>query len=106
MSRTSSRLAFKRPGILVDNAIPAGGLNVEIHDGKLTITSEGKHRKFIQSVEQITFSGRYSQQRGQKVLHVAERAVFELTVQGVTLTEVAPESIRGAMCFPIWDSSP
>ena len=68
----------------------AGGLAMEIRDGKLTILKEGKHRKFIETVEQITFSGRYARERKQKVLYVTERAVFELTSQGVTLVEVAP----------------
>ena len=68
----------------------AGGLAVDIREGKLKITSEGKHRKFMEKVEQITFSGRYARERDQKVLYVTERAVFELTPRGVTLIEVAP----------------
>src|SRR5699024_6027359 len=35
----------------------AGGLKVDIKDGKLQIMQEGKTKKFIDKVEQITFSG-------------------------------------------------
>ena len=68
----------------------AGGLEVAVADGKLKIIQEGKSKKFIQQVEQITFSGKYAAQIGQPVLYVTERAVFKLTPEGLELTEVAP----------------
>ncbi len=36
----------------------AGGLKLEIADGKLKIVQEGKIKKFVKDVEQITFSGK------------------------------------------------
>ncbi len=68
----------------------AGGLDVEIAGGKLEIIREGDIFKFVQVVEQITFSGKYARARGQKVLFVTERAVFSLGEGGLTLEEVAP----------------
>lgn len=68
----------------------AGGLRVEIEDGTLKIAQEGKHRKFINQVEQITFSGDYARQHGRTVFYVTERAVFELDAEGLVLVEVAP----------------
>jgi propionate CoA-transferase len=68
----------------------ASGLKVTVTDGKLTILQEGKAKKFLQQVEQITFSGRYAQKIHQSVLYVTERAVFELTQQGLMLIEIAP----------------
>ncbi len=68
----------------------AGGLQIEVNGGKLSILQEGKHRKFVPAVEQVTFSGKYAAEKGQKVLYITERAVFELRDGQLVLTEVAP----------------
>lgn len=68
----------------------AGGLKVNVENGKLTIITEGKNKKFLDVVEQITFSGEYAQKVKQPVLYITERAVFELTKDGMMLTEIAP----------------
>lgn len=68
----------------------ASGLKVEVADGKLKILQEGKVKKFIQDVEQVTFAAEYAAQTGQKVLYITERAVFELIDGVLTLTEIAP----------------
>ncbi len=68
----------------------AGGLEVEVQAGKLKIINEGKSKKFISQVNQVTFSGMIAQQKEQTVLFVTERAVFELTQDGVVLIEIAP----------------
>lgn len=68
----------------------AGGLALSVEDGCLHIFCEGKTNKFIQDVEQITFSGAYALECGQPVLYVTERAVFRLTSKGLMLTEIAP----------------
>ena len=68
----------------------ADGLRIAIEDGRLRILQEGKIQKFIPQVEQITFSGEYAGEKGQRVLYVTERAVFELGAQGLELTEIAP----------------
>lgn len=68
----------------------SGGLEIEIEDNKLRIKNEGKHKKFINEVEHITFSGEYASKTGQRVLYVTERAVFNLTCKKLELIEIAP----------------
>jgi propionate CoA-transferase len=68
----------------------ADGLVVEIEDGRLRIVSEGRSRKFIAKVDQVTFSGSYAAELRQPVYYVTERCVFERTAEGMELIEVAP----------------
>jgi propionate CoA-transferase len=68
----------------------AGGLRIAIEDGDMTIVKEGRSRKFVKKVEQITFNGTYAAENGQPVLYVTERCVFRRTPEGMELIEVAP----------------
>ena len=58
----------------------------------------------LDDVEQVTFSGDYAYETSQPVIYVTERAVFEITEKGLTLTEIAPgvdleRDIVGQMAF-------
>ncbi len=82
----------------------AGELDVEIDEGILKIKKEGKNQKFIDAVEQITFSAKQAVTVNQPIFYVTERCVFQLTAQGMTLIEVAPgidieRDILGQMGF-------
>jgi propionate CoA-transferase len=68
----------------------AGRLRVAIEEGHLRVLQDGDVKKFVRAVEHRTFSGSYAAQRRQPVLYVTERCVFELTREGLELTEVAP----------------
>lgn len=68
----------------------AGKSKLEVKDGKLIINEDSSVIKFIGNVEQVTFSGEYAYEVGQPVKYITERAVFELTEKGLTLTEIAP----------------
>lgn len=68
----------------------SGGLDVAVSDGQVRILTEGSTQKFLSAVGQITFSGAHAAGQGRPVLYVTERCVFELTPEGLKLTEVAP----------------
>lgn len=68
----------------------AGGLRTHCEDGRLIIDKEGRNKKMLQHVEQITFSGKYAINNKQPVMYITERAVFELKEDGVHLIEAAP----------------
>lgn len=84
----------------------AGGFQAEIVEGRVVIRQEGKVKKFVQRVEQITLSGPVAREKGQEVLYITERCVFRLGAQGLELIEVAPgidpaKDILPQMEFPI-----
>lgn len=66
------------------------GLKTEVKDGQLVIAQEGQIKKFLNKIDQITFNGRNAIARRQPVMFVTERAVFDLTPEGLRLIEVAP----------------
>lgn len=67
-----------------------GGLEIAIQNGELKILREGRNKKFVDQVEQITFSGKVASSNRKKVVFVTERAVFQLDEKGLTLIELAP----------------
>ncbi len=82
----------------------AGGLEVAVEDRQLRIVREGRVQKFVEKVEQVSFSAKRSRQMGQTVLYVTERAVFRLTDETLELIEIAPgidleKQVLGLMPF-------
>ncbi|KAJ56089.1 CoA-transferase [Actibacterium mucosum KCTC 23349] len=65
-------------------------LQVEVANGALKLVQDGRVRKFVNGVEQVTFSGRRAASLRQPVLYVTERCVFRLTPEGMELIEIAP----------------
>lgn len=91
----------------------AGGLTILIENGEVRITREGRAKKFVEGlVEHITFSGEYGIKRGQRIIYITERCVFELNDKGMQLVEIAPgvdmqKDILDQMGFePLIDGEP
>ena len=76
--------------LLFAGTFTASGLVVDIADGKVRISTEGRVRKFVDTVEQVTFSGTLAARKQQEVHYVTERCVFKLEAQGLRLSEIAP----------------
>jgi propionate CoA-transferase len=84
----------------------AGELEVAVEDGALRIVREGRHAKFVKRVQQVCFHGPSALARGQQVLYVTERAVFELTPRGLVLTELAPGIAAARDILPLMEFAP
>ncbi|MDR1359531.1 MAG: 3-oxoacid CoA-transferase [Deltaproteobacteria bacterium] len=84
----------------------AGRQSYDIRAGKLKILQNGTGRKFVRTLDQVTFSGDYSRETGQEVLYLTERAVFGITGKGLTLEEVAPGVEPETDIFPFMDFRP
>jgi propionate CoA-transferase len=69
--------------------LTTSGLEVAVADGRIHIESEGSLSKFVETVDEVSFSGSMANGRGQQVRYITERAVFELGEGKVTLIEVA-----------------
>jgi propionate CoA-transferase len=65
------------------------GAHTEIQEGKIVITKPGRS-KFIDKVDEITFSGSEALQHGKKVYYCTNVGVFQLTERGMELIEVMP----------------
>lgn len=65
------------------------GLKVEFDENGLRIVEEGKIRKMVKAVQQISYNGKIAGETGQNMVYVTERAVFKLTPDGSMLVEVA-----------------
>lgn len=76
--------------IVFCGSLTAGGLTVSVVDGQIQIEEEGKHRKFLEEIEEITLSANTILNRGCEIKVITERGCFEVTETGLKLTEVAP----------------
>jgi propionate CoA-transferase len=68
-------------------------------------TLEGGHEKFVDRVDQLTFSAEEARRNHQEVLYVTERAVFRLESDGLALIEIAPgleiKDVLAQVPFPV-----
>lgn len=83
-------ISQKSKKVVFVGTFTSGGLQTRIENGGLKIEKEGKYRKFVESVSQVTFSGKRAGREGRSILYVTERCVFVLREDGLELIEVAP----------------
>jgi acyl CoA:acetate/3-ketoacid CoA transferase len=76
--------------IVFCGSLTAGGLKVEEQGGQVKILNEGRQKKFVPDVEQITLNGPRAFAQGQEVTYLTERALFRFTADGPELAEIAP----------------
>lgn len=81
--------------VLLCGSLTSGGLKIECswpapEQPHLRIVQEGRNRKFLKRVEQVNLNTPAAIARGQRVIVITERCVFEARAEGLVLTEIAP----------------
>jgi propionate CoA-transferase len=76
--------------VVFSGTFTAGGLDVQCVDGALRIFQEGRHTKFVNSIEQICYNAGFAASQGREAVFVTERAVLRGTTKGLELIEIAP----------------
>jgi propionate CoA-transferase len=66
------------------------GAKLDVANASVSIQKEGKVKKLVEAVEQISFSGPRAVAQNQDIIYVTERCVMRLEPEGVTVTEIAP----------------
>ena len=66
------------------------GAKMHIEKGRLVIDQEGKIAKFVEQVDQVSFSGARAFRQNQDITYVTERCVIKLVEGRLMLTEIAP----------------
>jgi len=66
------------------------GAEMAVEAGRLVIKKEGKIAKFVEKVDQVSFSGKRAVAQGQDVTYVTERCVIKLGGNGLVVSEIAP----------------
>jgi len=83
-----ANITFATKTIVFCMSFTTKGLVTAKENGEARIVHEGAVKKFKKEISAISFSGKNAIKRGQRVLYVTERCVFELTEKGLRLREV------------------
>jgi propionate CoA-transferase len=76
--------------VVFSGTFTSGGLKIDCSNGDLRILNEGRYSKFVPSIEQICYNATFAAEQGRTAIFVTERAVFEVTRDGLRLIEIAP----------------
>lgn len=75
--------------VIFCSTFTGGGLKTAFSDEGMKIEQEGRFKKLVKKVQQISYNGKIALANGQNMLYVTERAVFKLTENGPMLIEIA-----------------
>jgi len=99
-------IAHNARRLVFAGTLTADGLNVECEHGELTVLREGRVRKLVPATDSVTYRAGDGVRRGQEARVITERAVFDLTADGLVLIEIAPgtdlhRDVLGQIDFPV-----
>jgi len=83
-------ISFNAKKVVFIGPFTAGGKELSVSDGKMSVIKQGTTPKFIEKVEWNSISSVFLKKQRNGVLYVTERCVFRLTPEGIELAEVAP----------------
>ncbi|MBM0207416.1 hypothetical protein JNW90_33895 [Micromonospora sp. STR1s_5] len=77
--------------VIFSGTFTSGKLEIAWPEGRAVIACEGREKKFVERVQQLSYSGPFAGERGQETLYITERAVFRRDENGrLLLTEIGP----------------
>lgn len=76
--------------VIFSGTFTTGGLKIGWEGGEMQLLSEGRHKKFLADLEQVSYNGQFGWENGQQVIFATERAVFQRASGGLELIEIAP----------------
>ena len=84
-------IAQNAPQVCFSGIFTAGReQDIRVEDGRINIVRDGNIIKYVNEVQQVTFSGKYAAETGKEILFISERCVMKLTPDGLMVTEIAP----------------
>lgn len=86
--------------------LTTGGLDLQVESDGIRLVREGRIRRFVDRVEQITFNAAQALRKGHAIEVVTDRARFSVTGQGYVLQALAPgidlqRDVLGQIPFPV-----
>lgn len=85
-----ANITAKTPAVIFCLTFNTKGLDVVEEDEKISVKQNGSIPKFVNEIQNISFSAKRALVNHQRVLYVTERCVFELGKNGLKLIEVYP----------------
>jgi propionate CoA-transferase len=76
--------------VVFSGTFTAGGLEVACPDGVLKIVKEGRHKKFVDAIDCVSYSAPFAMSEGRTAIFITERAVFRAVNGALELVEIAP----------------
>lgn len=76
--------------VIFSGTFTAGALQIACENGELKIRQDGRHRRFVQKVEQVCYNAPFAQAQGRDCLYVTDRCVMRPVDGTLELIEIAP----------------